>query len=97
MNISAKIALVILTATSVSSVAAQDSMEEDWQQQHLLSATAKERLAAQKGQPVVHDGFPEPVAEQALDDQFKRNNSTMFVQIEHPVQDGENFADDDCD
>lgn len=97
MNISAKIALVILTATSVSSVAAQDSMGEDWQQQRQLSATAKEQLAEQKGELVVHNGLPEPVTEQALDDQFKHNGSTMFVQVEHALADGEDFEDDDCD
>lgn len=97
MKILTTIALVIFTATSVPSVAAQESMAEDRQEQHKLSQTAKERLVEQKGGAVIYDGLHEIVADQTLDNQFNRTGSTRLVQTEYTDPDSQTLPDDDCD
>ncbi len=69
----------------------------DWQERRLLSPTAGQLQAEDLGRVSIYDGIDERLVDLALDTQFERVQSMMFVGIRHVEPDGGEWADDDCD
>jgi len=54
-------------------------------------------LAEAKGRVTIYDGLEHSVVDHALDTQFGRIESMMFVRTRETLPDGEVEVDDDCD
>jgi hypothetical protein len=89
--------LTILFAAAVSSTGYAKAAGDDWQKERLLSPTPAQLAAETKGQVVIYDGLDSRVVDRALDEQFQRIDSMMFVRTRHTEPDGSNWVDDDCD
>ena len=46
---------------------------------------------------MIYDGLKNSTVEKAMDDQFNRISSMMFVRTEYEQENGELIADEDCD
>ena len=93
-------ALKITAILAISTAATQTTANpvgQDWQQQRLLQPTARQLDAEERGRVEIYDGLHEQVVDQAMDTQFPRIGSMMFVRTVHTDPDGTEYADDDCD
>ena len=68
-----------------------------FQERRLLAPTAAQQRMEQQGRIYIYDGLHEDAVDRALDTQFDRVHSMMFVGVRHTTDDGEEYADDDCD
>ena len=69
----------------------------DWQAQRLLAPSGPQLSTEQRGRVVIYDGLDEALVDRALDTQFERVESMMFVRVRHTEPDGDSWIDDDCD
>ena len=69
----------------------------DWELQHLHNPSDALQEAEHRGQVTIYDGVNIVEVNKALDQQFDRIDSMMFVRTKHPTPDGDFYADDDCD
>ena len=76
------------------SLAAGHPDEIDHQPLHQPSAAL--RASEKRGRITIYDRIPVSEVELALDQQFERIDSMMFVRTQYPVADG-GVEDDDCD
>lgn len=95
LTISALIATSVVTSLAL--VSHQAMAAQDWQQRRVLSPTMHERTRERAGRIIIYDGLHETVVDEALDTQFDRIGSMMFVNVERTSADGEISEDDDCD
>lgn len=58
---------------------AADSPYDDWQVKRLFQPTIKQIESEQKGQVFIYDGMTDKLIEQAMEKQFERVQSMMFV------------------
>ena len=97
MNVQSKtrylVSLVLLLPTLHSQVTAAPGFQE----RRLLSPTASQQRMEEQGRVYIYDGLQEGAVDQALDTQFDRVQNMMFVGVRHTADDGEEYADDDCD
>lgn len=64
----------------------------------VLSSPSKAVLLAEKrGRVTIYDGLEQRVVDRALDNQFDRIGSMMFVRTRQSLPDGAVASDDDCD
>ena len=68
-----------------------------WQERRLLAPSAAEQRMEERGRVHIYDGLHEGTVEQAMDTQFERVEHMMFVGVRHTSEDGDEYADDDCD
>lgn len=77
------ISLSFIASASVS--AAQQ--HEDWQIHRLLHPTAAQRAHEQQGHIFIYDGLRERDVEQAMDQDFDRISSMMFIHVKNTKDD----------
>lgn len=87
-------ALVLLTlALSPAGAALADA----YQQNALFAPSTAQLNAEARGLVMIYDGLDVGTVDRALD-QFSRIDSMMFVRTRYPVEDGEDYLEeDDCD
>lgn len=69
----------------------------DWELQQLHQPSEHLLELEQAGRITIYDGVPVADVEQALDKQFDRIDTMMFIRTLHPTPSGYFEADDDCD
>lgn len=89
---------VLLTQTAAAINAAEYVGSAQWQQRRLFAPTPNELQQETAGRIFIYDGLMEADLDRALDDQFQRLESMMFIRIKRPLPEGDVVAyeDDDC-
>jgi hypothetical protein len=85
--------------TSMLSLAGAQA-EDDWQTQRLLQPKAHHLQQEQRGQVFIYDGLNEATVDQAMDKQFRRIDSMMFIRTVLPptaAGGAEEITDPECD
>ena len=77
------------------SLAAGHADEAAYQPLHQPSAALQ--AVEKRGRVTIYDQIPASEVERALDEQFERIGSMMFVRTQYPAADGGVETDDDCD
>lgn len=78
----------------------QDSLAagaDDYDLTNLRAPSADLLQREQQMSVTIFDGIEVTEVDRALDSQFERIDSMMFVRIRHPQPDGDYDVDDDCD
>lgn len=89
------VAVTALTRTFSASVASQSG--DSYSSNILRNPSPPVLLAESRGRVTVYDGLDNQVVEEALDTQFNRIQSMMFVNTRYQEVDGSVTEDDDCD
>ena len=89
---SQKLVLCSMLAISVTSVSAGN-----YQEKMLLSPSELILVAEARGRVMIYDGLKNETVEKAMDEQFSRIDSMMFVRTLYKQESGEVVADEDCD
>ena len=93
--------LIGVLAGIYANLAFQDSLAEgrsaDGDYQGLHQPSSALRASESRGRITIYDQIPVAQVERALDEQFDRIDSMMFVRTQYPVADGGFETDDDCD
>lgn len=76
---------------------AQPVAADEFQERRLLAPTAAEERLERQGRVYVYDGLLEETVDRAMDTQFNRVQSMMFVGTRYTTETGEEYAEDDCD
>ena len=87
--------LIYLCTTGLSIASTPDA--GDWNRNQLLNPSAGQLEAEQRGRVAIYDGLHESTVDEALDTQFGRIQTMMFVRVTHTTPEGDEWADDDCD
>ncbi len=87
------LALSVHTGQTMASGAASGSYDENV----LFNPSEAVLLAEAKGRVTIYDGLEHSVVDHALDTQFGRIGSMMFIRTRETLPDGEVEVDDDCD
>lgn len=66
-----------------------ESRTDDWQQRRLFEPTKQELRAEAKGRVVIYDGMKDTEVTEALDSQFHRVESMMFIRTKVTAPSGE--------
>ncbi len=69
----------------------------DWDKRLLFDPSPAQLEREHAGQVHIYDGMLSSDVDRAMDQQFDRVGSMMFVRTLHPAQDGDYEEDDDCD
>lgn len=76
---------------------------EEWQVQRLLQPTAQQRASEQQGHVFIYDKLNERVIDRAMDKNFERIDSMMFINVQKkkdnsnsPTDVNTHDDDDDC-
>ena len=75
---------------------AQAAHSGDIQQNTLLNPSSSQLNAEANGRVMIYDQMDNETVEMALDTQFDRIDSMMFVRTQHVQEDGSIDEDDDC-
>ncbi len=70
--------------------------EADFQHNMLLNPDSAQMSAEARGRVMIYDGMNSVTVELAMNTQFDRIESMMFVNTRHVQPDGEVVEDDDC-
>jgi hypothetical protein len=101
MKIRETAALVAAVAGISLNLMFQDSLAagegDDWELKQLHDPSPSLRKKESAGRITIYDGVPVAEVDAAMDGQFDRIESMMFVRTKHPVADGTFEADSDCD
>lgn len=97
MNVQSKTGYLASLVLLLPMLHGQASASQGFQERRLLSPTASQQRMEQQGRVYIYDGLHEGTVDQALDTQFDRVQNMMFVAVRHTTDDGEEYADDDCD
>ena len=87
---------ILVTSAAVSSVTAGES-PENYYENTLLNPGGHTLRAESKGRVTIYDGLDSKLVDHALDTQFERIGSMMFVRTRVVLDDGGEEVDDDCD
>jgi len=91
-----KTALILIAALGFSAERSSAGDFDAWQYQQLMQPTPVQLAAEQRGRVVIYDGMREADVNQAMDGQFDRIDSMMFVRTLRQQADGSVSADGDC-
>lgn len=80
--------LLALSATS--------AFADDYQQNMLFSPSEHILVAEARGRVMIYDGLENTTVEKAMDHQFNRIGSMMFVRTQYKQENGEVVEDEDC-
>ncbi len=75
-------ALLVLCTSTVQAQDSATTEDNRWQQRRLFEPTASERLAEAKGRVVIYDGLQDVEVAQAMDQEFERVDSMMFIRTQ---------------
>jgi hypothetical protein len=91
------VALALLGAALGQSEAAAPSGSgpDSWQLTQLHTPTSSLRQAEQRGRVTIYDGLTIAEVDRAMDEQFERIDSMMFIRTKHPAPDGQVEVEDD--
>jgi len=89
--------LTVVFAAALSSTSHAMAAGAEWQKERLLDPTPSQLAVEAKGRVAIYDGLDSRTVDRALDEQFHRIDSMMFVRTRHTEPDGTHWADDDCD
>jgi hypothetical protein len=81
----------------LSTVAGDTMAGSDGQERRLLSPTPQQRAAEARGQIFIYEGLDEELVDLALDDQFERVQSMMFIRTKPAEADAYAWINDGCD
>ena len=70
---------------------------DDWMLKQLHDPSPSLRKMEDAGRITIYDGVVAADVDEAMDRQFDRIESMMFIRTKHPVADGTFETDDDCD
>jgi hypothetical protein len=70
--------------------------QRDWQQAMLHNPSAAQLKMERRGRVFIYDGLEETEVNQAMDTQFGRLDSMMFIRTKKTAEGGDQIADDDC-
>lgn len=89
---------ILLTQTTATIQAAEFVGSEEWQQRRLFTPSPNELQQEAAGRIFIYDGMMETDLDRALDDQFQRLESMMFIRTKRQLPEEEIVAydDDDC-
>lgn len=94
-------ALFAAFAGIVANLGVQDSLAAapggDWQLQQLHSPSSALLKKERAGSVTIYDGLTAGQEAKAMDDQFGRIESMMFIRTKWPAEDGSYVEDPDCD
>ena len=89
--------LAIALGVHTSQVLAADDNSGNYDESVLFNPSKAVLLAEAKGRVTIYDGLEHRVVDRALDTQFERIDSMMFVRTRETLPDGEvTIDDDDC-
>lgn len=97
MNVQSKTRYLVSLVVLLPMLHTQVMAAPGFQERQLLSPTTTQQRMEQQGRVQVYDGLDEGMVDRALDTQFSRVQNMMFVGVRHTTDDGEEYADDDCD
>lgn len=101
MKIKETATLITLLAGIAVNLVSQDSVAagggDDWILQQLHEPSSSLRRMEDAGRITIYDGLAVADVDLAMDNQFDRIGSMMFVRTRHPVGDGGFETDSDCD
>ena len=89
--------VICLTMLSVNALSGQPAAARDWQERLLFEPSKAQQQQERRGRVYIFDGVHETAVDRALDEQYGRIQSMMFVGVRHTAEDGEEYADSDCD
>lgn len=95
MNIT-KLAIV-LSLSTVMNGAVQAAVANEWDRKQLFGPSAALLDREKAGNVTIFDGVLSSDVDRAMDEQFDRVESMMFVRTLHQVAAGSYESDDDCD
>lgn len=101
MTIKETATLITLFAGIAVNLVSQESFaaggDDDWSLQQLHEPSTSLRRMEDAGRITIYDGLAVAEVDAAMDRQFDRIESMMFVRTRHPVADGGFETDSDCD
>ena len=89
--------MVIIALISTFSAPAVSQSGDNYSENMLLDPSPAVLHAESQGRVTIYDGLYDHVEEQALDGQFHRIQSMMFVNTRYQQPDGSETEEDDCD
>ena len=96
VNRNTKLSLKLITSCLLA-LSATSVLAGDYQQNMLFTPSEHILVAEARGRVMIYDGLNNNTVEQAMDQQFNRIDSMMFVRTQYEQADGDFIADDDCD
>lgn len=100
MTIKETSVLAVVLAGIAANLVFQDSLAEgagnDWEFKQLHHPSPSLRKIERSGRVTIYDGMFDSEVDHAMDRQFDRIESMMFVRTKHPVAEGTYETDDDC-
>jgi hypothetical protein len=101
MTIKKTAALITVVAGISMNLMFQDSLaaggSNDWELKQLHDPSPSLRKMESAGRVTIYDGVVVADVDAAMDRQFDRIESMMFIRTKYPVADGTFEADSDCD
>jgi len=97
MNIQSETRYLISLILMVPLLQVQSAAADGFQERRLLAPTATEERLERQGRVHIYDGLREETVDRAMDTQFDRVQSMMFVGTRYTTETGEEYASDDCD
>lgn len=101
MTIKELAALTTVFAGIVANLMFQDALaadaNSDWQLTQLHAPSPTIRKMENAGRITIYDGITVTEIDHAMDAQFDRIGSMMFIRTKYPADDGTYYEDSDCD
>ncbi len=89
-------AVAVIALSGNFSASAEGESEDPWSTNMLLNPSPSVLRAESRGRVTIYDGLDNRVVEEALDSQFNRIQSMMFVNTRYHEPDGFITEDEDC-
>ena len=75
---------------------AAPAAQRDWQTTMLHNPSAAQLKMEQRGRVFIYDGLEEAEVDRAMDTQFGRVDTMMFIRTKKTTEGGDENTDDDC-